>query len=76
MWKFLFYIKRIRCLFIGCDEKHESGWNMPDDWRSPIYCNKCGAEDDVYNMTSTPYRLLYTSDGFIERLRQFFVWDK
>lgn len=71
IWKIKFFVSRLACLFVGCQEKHESGWNMPDDWQSPTYCDRCGACDDVYGYESTPFHLLYSSDKFIWRLEAF-----
>jgi hypothetical protein len=75
-WRMVFLAKRLRCLFLGCVERHESGWNMPDDWHSPTFCERCDASFDVYGYESTPYHLLTTSDSFIQRLKEFFIWDK
>lgn len=75
LWKVGWLYKRTICLFNGCDISYQSSWNMPDDWHSPEYCDRCDACDDVYGIEETPYRVLYKSDGFIFCLRKAYQWS-
>jgi len=61
MLKYLFtrYIKRIVCLVKGCELRWYSSAYMPDDYHSPCYCKRCEACDDVYQIESTDYEIIY-----------------
>jgi len=77
IWRFFFYIQRLKCLFLGCKEAYEANDGyMPDDWNSPTYCKRCMAEDDPYGVTSTPFHVLYSQDSFWQRLKEYFVWEE
>lgn len=52
-------VNRFRCWINGgCTIKHESTWNMPDDYHAMTYCKVCGAVDDFYGITSTDYEFI------------------
>ena len=69
-------VKRIPCVIWGCDEKHESDWNMPDDYHAPSYCERCGACHDVYNIETTPWPLICKGDGFVTTLSEWLEWKE
>ena len=62
--------KRIPCVIKGCDEEYGNSWNMPDDYHAPVYCKRCGACHDVYNIETTPWPLIYKGDGFMTTLSE------
>lgn len=64
-------ITRIPCLLYGCKEASYCNGNMPDDYNDPVYCKRCGAVFDVYNIESTSYPLMYGVDTFLTRLSEW-----
>jgi hypothetical protein len=69
-------VKRISCVIEGCDEERGNSWNMPDDYNPPVYCKRCGACHDVYNIETTPWPLIYKGDGFMTALSEWLEWNK
>src|SRR3990167_8118920 len=54
-----FYYHRLICHLVGCNISRYGRYNMPDDWSPPSYCKRCGACDDVYQIESTDFELIY-----------------
>jgi hypothetical protein len=61
-WFYVRYIKRVKCVLLGCDITWHRSAYMPMDYDPPSYCKRCEACHDVYGMETTDYPVIYPEE--------------